>query len=127
MKAKSQRPETVAEYIEAAPAAGRPLLCELYALLKSIAPDAQETMKWNTPFFVEPRFLFAFSAHKAHLSFSPMESGLDPFREELAKHETTKNFLKVPYDQPLPVALIRKIAKHRLKTVRARTDDSFWG
>lgn len=121
-----ERPTTIAEYITAAPKAGQPLLRQLYAILKSIAPDAQEAIKWGTPFFVEPRFLFAFSAHKTHLSFAPMAVGLDPFRKELEQHKTTKNFLQIPYSQPLPEELIRRIAERRLSDVRKRTDDAFW-
>ena len=122
----SKRPTTIAEYILAAPREGQPHLRRLYAILKSVAPEAEETNKWGTPFFVEPRFLFAFSAHKAHLNFTPTPAGLEPFRKELEKHPTTKGFLQVPYDKPLPVALIRKIAEHRLRSVRRRADDGFW-
>ncbi len=122
----SKRPTTIAGYIRAAPREGRAHLLRLYAILKSVAPEAEETIKWGTPFFVEPRFLFAFSAHKAHLDFSPMAAGLEPFRKELEKHKTTKNYLQVPYDEPLPEELIRKIAEHRLRTVREREDDAFW-
>ena len=121
-----QRPATIAEYIHAAPEAGQPLLRQLYAILKSVAPEAQETIKWGTPFFVEPRFLFAFSAHKAHLSFAPMAVGLDPFRKELERHRTTRNLLQIPYSQPLPEELIRRIAERRLSDVRKRKDDGFW-
>jgi uncharacterized protein YdhG (YjbR/CyaY superfamily) len=123
---KNKRPTTIAAYIEAAPREGQPHLRRLYAILKSVAPKATETIKWGTPFFVEPRFLFAFSAHKAHLSFAPMASGLEPFRKELAQHKTTKNFLQIAYDESLPEGLIRKIAKRCLREVRKRKDDSFW-
>jgi uncharacterized protein YdhG (YjbR/CyaY superfamily) len=122
----TKRPTTIAEYIRAAPREGQPHLRQLYALLKSVAPKAEEAIKWGTPFFVEPRFLFAFSAHKAHLDFTPTASGLERFRKELEGHKTTKLMLQVPYDQPLPVALIRKIARHRVQEVRKRKDDSFW-
>jgi uncharacterized protein YdhG (YjbR/CyaY superfamily) len=126
MPMAKKHPSSIAEYINAAPKAGQPHLLELYALLKSVAPDAQEAIKWGTPFFVEPRFLFAFSAHKAHLSFAPMAVGLDPFRKELEKYKTTKNFLQIPYSQSLPEDLIRRIAKRRISDVRKRKDDGFW-
>jgi uncharacterized protein YdhG (YjbR/CyaY superfamily) len=121
-----KRPTTIAEYIQAAPKAGQPHLRKVYSILKSVAPKAQATIKWNQPFFVEPRFLFAFSAHKAHLSFAPMAKSLQAFSKELEKHETTKNFLKIPYDEPVPEALIRKIAKYCVKNVSKRSDDAFW-
>jgi len=122
----SKRPKTIAGYIEAAPRAGQPHLRRLYAILKSVAPQAEEEIKWGTPFFVEPRFLFAFSAHKAHVNFTPTAAGLDPFRKELEKYQTTKGFLQIPYNDPVPEALVRKIAKARLRVVRERKDDSFW-
>jgi uncharacterized protein YdhG (YjbR/CyaY superfamily) len=125
-KMPGKKPTTIAEYIQAAPLAGQPHLRQLYAILKSVAPDAEEAIKWGTPFFVEPRFLFAFSAHKAHLSFAPMAVGLDPFRKELEKYKTTHNFLQIPYSQSLPENLICRIAKRRISDVRKRKDDGFW-
>ncbi len=120
----SKRPTTIAEYIRAAPREGQPHLRRLYAILKSVAPEAEETIKWGTPFFVEPRFLFAFSAHKAHCNFAPTPAALQAFRKELKKHKTTKNYLQIPYNEPLPEALVRKTAKYRLRNMG--DSDSFW-
>ena len=120
------KPRTIAEYIAAAPPEGRAHLRRLLAILKEVAPKAQEAIKWGAPFFVEPRFLFSFSATKAHANFAPAVTTLEAFRKELAGQRTTKHYLQLPYDQPLPEALIRKLAKHQLKVVSARKDDSFW-
>jgi uncharacterized protein YdhG (YjbR/CyaY superfamily) len=117
---------TIAEYIGAAPHDGQPHLARLYAILKSVAPKAQETIKWGMPFFVEPRFLFAFSAHQAHLNFAPSPAVLLAFQKELQNHKTTANMLQIPYNEPLPEDLIRKIARYRIKVVREREDDAFW-
>jgi len=122
----SQRPTTIAEYIAAAPAAGQPHLRQLYAILKSVAPQAQEAIKWGTPFFVEPRFVFAFSAHKAHLSFAPTAASLEAFRAEMGPYKTTKHMLQIRYDQPMPEALVRKIAEYCVQALRAREGDAFW-
>ena len=51
---------------------------------------------------------------------------MEPFRKELEKHTTTGNFLQIPYDEPLPGDLVRKIAERRLRDVREREDDAFW-
>lgn len=120
------RPTTIAEYIDAAPEAGRPHLRRLYALLKDAAPDAEEAIKWGTPFFVEPRFLFSFSAHKAHLSLAPTAEALELFRDEIGDYTTTTHFLKVRYAEDLPEELIRRIAEHRVRVVAEREDDGFW-
>jgi uncharacterized protein YdhG (YjbR/CyaY superfamily) len=122
----AERPTTIAEYIEAAPREGQPHLRRLYALLKSVAPKAEEAIKWGNPFFVEPRFLFAFSAHRAHCNLVLNAGTTEAFRKELERHKTTKNFLQLPYDEPLPEDLIRKIAEYRVREVAAREDDGFW-
>lgn len=120
------RPATIEEYIQAAPPAGQPHLRRLYAILRSVAPEAEATIKWNQPFFVEPRFLFSFTACKAHLNFAPTPAALEAFRAELGAYGTTKNYLQVRYDERLPEDLIRRIAELRLRTVREREDDGFW-
>jgi len=122
----SKRPTTIAEYIRAAPREGQPHLRRLYAILKSVAPEAEEAIKWGTPFFVEPRFLFAFSAHKAHCNFAPTAAALKAFRKQLEEHKTTKGSLQIFYNEPLPEDLIRKIADYSLREVREREDDAFW-
>jgi len=122
----TERPKTIAAYIREAPGEGQPHLRRLHAILKSVAPDAQEMIKWGTPFFVEPRFVFAFSAHKKHASFAPAPAALEAFRTELAKHRTTKGTLHLPYDEPLPEELIRRIAEYSLRLVRGREGDAFW-
>jgi len=120
----SKRPTTIAEYIRAAPREGQPHLRWLYAILKSVAPEAEEAIKWGVPFFVEPRFLFAFSAHKAHCSFAATAAALKPFRTELEKHKTTKNSLQIPYNKTVPEDLVRRIAEYRLRNMGE--SDAFW-
>lgn len=122
----SKRPTTIAEYIRAAPPEGQPHLRRLYAILKRVAPRAEEAIKWGAPFFVEPRFLFSFSAHKAHCNFAPTPQALQAFHEQLEQHKTTKNYLQIPYDEPVPVDLVRQIAEYRVQAVLERDDDAFW-
>lgn len=121
-----KRPTTIAEYIRAAPRDGQSHLRRLYRILRNVAPDAEETIKWGVPFFVEPRFLFSFNAYKAHCNFAPTPEALKAFRDELKAHRTTKNYLQIPYDEPLPEDLIRRIAEYRVRAVRERKDDGFW-
>ena len=122
----TKRPQTIAEYIRSAPAAGQAHLRALHDILTAVAPNATQTMKWNTPFFIEPRFLFSYSAHKAHCSLAPGAATLKAFADDLADFDTTTNFLKLPYDKPIPAALVRRIAKHQLLSVKKRQDDRFW-
>ena len=121
-----KRPTTIGEYIQSAPELGQPYLIRLYAILKKVAPEAQEAIKWGTPFFVEPRFLFAFSAHKAHLNFIVTPRGLEPFLKKLKGYKTTQGSLQLPYVNPMPEDLIYEIAESRLRDVRQSKDTAFW-
>jgi uncharacterized protein YdhG (YjbR/CyaY superfamily) len=118
------KPTTVDQYIDAAPEQAREKLREMRALLKKVAPNATETLKWGYPVFEEGRILFSYSAHKYHLNFFPTSPAMEPFKEELAKFKTGKDTIQFPYDKPLPKGLIRKIASYRAKQVR--DNDARW-
>ena len=47
---KAKRPTTIAEYIAAAPKEGQAHLRKIHSILESVAPDAQQTIKWGNPF-----------------------------------------------------------------------------
>ena len=118
------KPTTVAEYIEAAPTVAQAHLRELRGLLKELAPDATESLKWGSPVFEEARILFSYSAHKTHVNFVPAGPSLEPFREKLTGYKTGKDSVQFPYDKPLPQELIQTIAAHRLEDVRE--NDARW-
>jgi uncharacterized protein YdhG (YjbR/CyaY superfamily) len=119
-----KRPTTVAEYIQAAPLEGQPHLRKIRAILKKAAPKAEETIKWNAPFYIDPRFVYSFAAFKEHLVFVPTPPVLKEFAKELEGYKTTINYLKLRYDEPLPEALIRKMALYRVRHMGDR--ESFW-
>jgi len=120
----STRPTTVAEYIQACPKEGQKMLREMRAILKKVTPKATEALKWNTPVFEENRILFAYAAFKTHVSFMPTPGAMKPFKKELAAYTTGKGSIQFPYNKPLPVSLIRKIAAFRAKELREK--DAKW-
>jgi uncharacterized protein YdhG (YjbR/CyaY superfamily) len=118
------KPTTVTEYISAAPKEAQKKLREIRAILKKVAPNATETLKWGSPVFEEKRILFAFTAFRSHLNFMPTHPAMKPFKKELAEYITGKDTIQFPYDKPLPKVLIRKIAGFRVKQVREK--DARW-
>lgn len=119
-----QKPTTVAGYIDSAPEPARERLRAIRAILKEVAPEATEALKWGHPVLEEKRILFSYSAHRAHLNFTPTGPSLEPFLAELAEYRTSKDTIHFPYDRPLPAELIRKIAAHRAEDVR--DNDARW-
>ena len=118
------KPKTMDEYIRAAPQAAQPMLRELRSILRKAAPGAKETLKWGNPVFEAERILFAFAAFKSHISFMPTPSAMEPFKKELSKFTTGKGSIQFPYDKPLPKALIRRIAAHRVNELKEK--DARW-
>ena len=115
---------TVEEYINAAPKEAQEKLREIRELLKEVAPNAVESLKWGSPVFEEKRILFAYAAYKTHLNFMPTHSALSPFMEELTGYITGKDTIQFPYEKPLPKDLIVRIASYRAREVRE--NDALW-
>jgi len=112
------KPRTVEEYIERAPTESQAKLRELRAILKKVAPKATEALKWGSPVFEQGRILFSYTAYKSHINFMPTKPALEPFMDELSEFKLGKDTIQLPYDQPLPKTLIRKIAAFRVKQVK---------
>lgn len=107
------KPINVDEYIEQLPEIAQSKIKELRLILRTVAPEATEGLKWGKPVFESVTILFAYSAHKSHLSFIPTGPALKPFEKELSDFSSKKDSVQFPYNKPLPEDLIRRIAKYR--------------
>ena len=116
--------KSIAVYINAAPKEAQAMLRELHAILKDVAPKATQAIKWGSPVYEENRILFSFSAFKKHATFMPTRKSLVHFEKELEGFSRGTDTIQLPYDKPLPKALIKKIATHRAKDVRE--NDAKW-
>jgi uncharacterized protein YdhG (YjbR/CyaY superfamily) len=91
------------------------LLVQLRATIKKAAPEAEEKIGYGIPTFTLNGNLVHFSAFKNHIGFYPTPSGIEAFKKELSVYEGAKGSVKFPLDKPLPLALITKIVKFRVK------------
>jgi len=55
-----------------------------------------------------------FAAFKSHCSFFPTASVIKTFKGELEGFSTSKGTIHFPIDEPLPVALIKRMVKARV-------------
>ena len=117
---EKMKPENVEDYIEQLPQIAQAKIKELRTILKSLAPEAKEGLKWGKPVFESETILFAYSAHKSHLSFIPTGPALKPFEKELTGFVTKKDSVQFLFENQLPENLIRKIAEYRKKEVEER-------
>jgi uncharacterized protein YdhG (YjbR/CyaY superfamily) len=59
--------------------------------------------------------LVMFAAFKNHVSLFPTALAVRTYAKELKKYKTSPGTIQFPLDQPLPLALIRKITAFRVK------------
>lgn len=115
---------TIDEYIESAPDIAKEKLIRIREILRKVAPDSKESIKWGNPVMEEKRILFAFAAYKDHINFMPTPSSMEPFANELKAFKTGKGTIQFDYDKPLPEDLLFQIATYRAKDVRE--NDAKW-
>jgi uncharacterized protein YdhG (YjbR/CyaY superfamily) len=124
MTSKKARPETITEYINAAPTEAQEKLREMHACIREAAPGAQESLKWGKPAFSYQRILVMFAAAKHHIGFYPTPSAVKAFAKELAGFSTSDASIQFPLNKPLPLALIRKITAFRVR--ESLEEDGKW-
>jgi uncharacterized protein YdhG (YjbR/CyaY superfamily) len=115
MDTKKAKPKTIDDYIDVAPEAARRKLLEMRACVSKAAPGAEETLKYGMPAYCYQRILVIFGGFKHHIGFYPTGRAMKPFAKELAKFKRAPGSVQFPLDQPLPLALIRKIVKERVR------------
>lgn len=115
MAMKGKLPTNIDEYIASFPKAIQQLLQQVRNTIQKAAPDAKEAIKYAMPTFTLNGNLVHFAAFTNHIGFYPAPTGMDAFKKELSVYKTGKGSVQFPLDQPMPLALITKIVKLRVK------------
>ena len=108
-------PTTIDDYISGFSEEIQRKLKEIRAIILAAAPEAKEAIKYSMPTFVLHGNLVHFAAHTNHIGFYPAPSGIDMFKEELARYKGAKGSAQFPYEEPVPLELIRKIVTFRVQ------------
>jgi uncharacterized protein YdhG (YjbR/CyaY superfamily) len=124
MTSKKAPPNSITEYINAAPKEARKKLREMRACIRASAPGAQESLKWGMPAFSYRRILVTFAAFRHHIGFYPTPSAVKAFADELSNFVTAKGSIQFPLEKPLPLSLIRKITAFRVR--ESLEEDKKW-
>ena len=115
MKDKKDVPTTIDQYIEGFPPEIQVILSKLRAAVRKAAPLAIERISYQIPTFYFNGNLVHFAAYKTHIGFYPTSSGIKAFQKELSKYNTATGTVRFPLDRPLPLDLIKRIVKFRVK------------
>ena len=109
------KPKNITEYILLSPKETQKKLYEILKAIRSTAPGSIEGLKWSMPSFSYKRILVTFALFKHHIGFYPTPSAVKAFAKQLTKYKTAKGSIQFPLDKPLPLALIKKITKFRVR------------
>jgi uncharacterized protein YdhG (YjbR/CyaY superfamily) len=115
MQSGSNAFSTIDEYIAQFPEDIQKKLQELRAAIKASAPDAVEKISYQMPTFFLKGNLVHFAAFKNHIGFYPAPRGIEEFKDELSAYEGSKGTVRFPLDKQIPLDLVGKIVKFRVK------------
>jgi uncharacterized protein YdhG (YjbR/CyaY superfamily) len=102
-------------YIAAAPPKARPALRRIRAIIKSEAPDATETISYRMPYYSHHGRLIYFALMRTWVGLYMLGRAKARYAKELAPYLSGASTARFPLDKPLPVTLVRKIVKERVR------------
>ena len=112
---------SVAAYIARTPPVARRALKQLRRAIKAAAPGITERISYRIPTFeLDGRYLLYIAAFREHVSVYPVTAGmLARYGNAIAPYRAGKGTLRFPLDEPIPVDLVARLAKVRVRERRA--------
>ena len=115
MAMTKKTPKNIDDYVGHFPKEVQQLLQKMRLTIKKAAPQAKETISYGIPAFTLNGMLVWFAAFQNHIGFYPRTSAIAAFKKELSAYKGAKGSVQFPFDEPLPLALVSRIVKFRVK------------
>ena len=113
---KKVNTNTFDDYIASFPPSTQRLLKQVRKAIKAAAPKAEESISYGMPAYkYMGKPLIYFGGYEKHIGFYATPTGHKQFEKELSKYKQGKGSVQFPIDEPLPMSLITKIVKFRVK------------
>jgi uncharacterized protein YdhG (YjbR/CyaY superfamily) len=112
---------TVSQYIASAPPPARRALKQLRSAIRNAAPGITERISYRIPTFeLDGRYLLYIAAFNEHVSVYPVTPAMvAKYGKAIARFRRGKGTLRFSLEEPIPVALVAKLAKVRVQERRA--------
>ena len=108
--------KNVDEYISEFPKDVQALLIQVRNTIIKNAPYAEESISYGMPAYkINGKPVVYFAGFKNHVGFYATPSGHKEFEKELSNYKQGKGSVQFPIDKPMPLKLISKIVKYRIK------------
>lgn len=109
-----KKAKSVDEYIASASKEIRARLRELRALIKKLAPEAEERISYGMPYYDYKGRLVYFAAARGYVGLYIPPPIITRHSKELKNYVTTKSAIHLPIKK-LPVTLLKKLIKARMR------------
>jgi len=116
----SRTSSEVAAYIAGFPRPVQSRLRKVRATIRANAPKAEEIISYRIPAYRQQGMLVYFAGFKEHIGFFPPVRGDAALARALSKYAGPKGNLRFSHDEPLPLGLIARIVRHRVRQDRER-------
>jgi uncharacterized protein YdhG (YjbR/CyaY superfamily) len=127
MAVPKRRFKTMDVFISAFPKSVQDILLELRSAIREAAPKSEETISYGIPTFKLNGNLVHFAAFQHHIGFYPTPSAIVAFKKELSPYKQTKGSVQFPIDHPIPIDLVKKIVRFRVKENLAKKRNRIQG
>jgi uncharacterized protein YdhG (YjbR/CyaY superfamily) len=115
MEKSTSKFETVDTYFASLDADTKTIATQIRETIKKAAPEAEEVISYQMPAYKYKGMLVYFAAWKSHIGFYPVTTAIKAFDKDLSNYEVSKGTIKFPFSKPIPLDLISRIVKFRLK------------
>jgi uncharacterized protein YdhG (YjbR/CyaY superfamily) len=115
MAMTKKTPRDIDEYLSGYPKHVQRLLTQMRLTIKKAAPKATEKISYGIPTFALEGNLVHFAAFKNHIGFYPTALAIAAFNKELSSYKCSKGTVQFPLDKPLPLNLVSRMVKFRVK------------
>lgn len=117
-------PSTVPEYLATVPPAARKALRQIRAAIRKAAPGITERISYRIPTFeLDGKYLLYMAGFKSHVSVYPVTSGMmAKYGEQLKAYRSGAGTLRFELEGRLPLGLIAKLARVRVRESREAAD-----
>ncbi len=113
-------PKEIDAYFRKFPKDVQRRLKQMRSAIRGVVPKAEEKMSYGIPaFYLNGKYVAYYAAFKSHIGFYPIPKTLTAFKAALSKYKQGKGSVQFPFESALPLPLIKKIVRARLKAIRA--------
>ena len=102
---------------------------EIRSAIKEVAPDAVESISYGMPFYsykgrqgIKGRLCY-FGLLKGKVGFYLRPPVIEEHMDELAEYASSKSALQFPLNDPMPIQLIKKLVRARMRIDEAGDED----